>query len=234
MAAAEQELTALVGAREAAERAAAERAAQQPVRRTGPRGARRRPAGTVAPAPAAPRPGRRDPASRPRACRPAPAPPRLGRRRSRAGPGSSSAAQTAINAGMRYIGTPYAWGGGGTRGPGPGQDPDRGVIGFDCSGLTQYAYARAGISIPRNSRAQYAQLPKVGRAALRPGTWSSGPPTRAAPRRSTTWPSTWAATGSSRRRRAARPSGRRRCAGATTPERCGPRPERAAVPLRAR
>jgi cell wall-associated NlpC family hydrolase len=79
---------------------------------------------------------------------------------------------------MRYTGTPYAWGGGGTRGPGPGQDPDRGVIGFDCSGLTQYAYARAGISIPRNSRAQYSSLPKVGRAALRPGDlvfWATDP-----------------------------------------------------------
>ena len=70
---------------------------------------------------------------------------------------------------MRYLGTPYAWGGGGTRGPGPGLDPDEGVIGFDCSGLTQYAYARAGISIPRNSRAQYASLPKVSSDDLQAG-----------------------------------------------------------------
>jgi len=86
-----------------------------------------------------------------------------------AGPGSSSAAQTAIAAAKRYLGTPYAWGGGGTRGPGPGLDPDEGVIGFDCSGLTQYAYGQAGIAIARNSRAQYTSLPKVSSDDLQPG-----------------------------------------------------------------
>lgn len=95
-----------------------------------------------------------------------------------AGAGSSSAVETAIAAAMRYRGTPYAWGGGGTRGPGPGQDPDEGVIGFDCSGLTQYAYAQAGISIPRNSRAQYAALPKVSSNDLQRGDlvfWGTDP-----------------------------------------------------------
>jgi cell wall-associated NlpC family hydrolase len=56
-------------------------------------------------------------------------------------------------------------------------DPDEGVIGFDCSGLTQYAYGRAGISIPRNSRAQYAALPKVSSDDLQPGDlvfWGTG------------------------------------------------------------
>jgi cell wall-associated NlpC family hydrolase len=95
-----------------------------------------------------------------------------------AGVGDASAASRAIAAAMAYRGTPYAWGGGGTRGPGPGQDPDVGVIGFDCSGLTQYAYARAGISIQRNSRAQYAGLPKVSSDDLRPGDlvfWANDP-----------------------------------------------------------
>ena len=86
-----------------------------------------------------------------------------------AGEGDSSAAQAAIDAAMAYRGTPYAWGGGGTRGPGPGLDPDEGVIGFDCSSLTQYAYGQAGIGIARNSRAQYASLPKVSTDDLRPG-----------------------------------------------------------------
>ncbi|WP_089334899.1 C40 family peptidase [Blastococcus mobilis] len=86
-----------------------------------------------------------------------------------AGAGDTSAAQAAIDAAMAYRGTPYAWGGGGTRGPGPGQDPDEGVIGFDCSGLTQYAYGQAGVTIARNSRAQYASLPKVSSNDLRPG-----------------------------------------------------------------
>lgn len=86
-----------------------------------------------------------------------------------AGAGNASAAQTAIEAALAQRGLPYAWGGGGSSGPGPGQDPDEGVIGFDCSGLTQYAYAEAGISIPRNSRSQYAELPKVASDELRPG-----------------------------------------------------------------
>jgi cell wall-associated NlpC family hydrolase len=86
-----------------------------------------------------------------------------------AGSGSASQAQKAIDAAKDYLGTPYAWGGGGTRGPGPGLDPDQGVIGFDCSGLTQYAYGQAGIAIPRNSRAQYASLPKVADDDLQPG-----------------------------------------------------------------
>jgi cell wall-associated NlpC family hydrolase len=72
----------------------------------------------------------------------------------------------------------YAWGGGGARGPGQGIPPDSGVTGFDCSGLTQYAYAQAGISIPRNSRAQFASLPRVSRNDLLPGDlvfWATDP-----------------------------------------------------------
>ncbi len=95
-----------------------------------------------------------------------------------AGPGSSSAAQTAINAAKQHLGLSYAWGGGGSNGPGWGWGIDQGVWGFDCSGLTQYAYAQAGISIPRNSRAQYAQLPKVSSSNLRAGDlvfWATTP-----------------------------------------------------------
>lgn len=160
--AAKQQLTTLVGARAAAdqaaaaEKAAADRAAAArtaPVQRapaaSAPSTTVNRPAPVVA-GPAVPKP----------------TPPAI---QEPAGPGSSSAAQTAIAAAKRYIGTPYAWGGGGRRGPGPGQDPDLGVIGFDCSGLTQYAYGQAGISIPRNSRDQYADAPKVARGSLQPG-----------------------------------------------------------------
>jgi cell wall-associated NlpC family hydrolase len=86
-----------------------------------------------------------------------------------AGPGSSSAAQTAIAAAKRWLGTPYAWGGGSLTGPSRGIGIDAGVVGFDCSGLTRYAYYQAGIRIPRNSTAQYAALPKVSRANLQPG-----------------------------------------------------------------
>ena len=78
----------------------------------------------------------------------------------------------------RWIGTRYAWGGGSLTGPSEGVDIDAGVIGFDCSGLTRYAYARAGINIPRNSTAQYSALPKVSYNNLQAGDlvfWGSDP-----------------------------------------------------------
>lgn len=86
-----------------------------------------------------------------------------------AGSGSSSAVETAISAAKRYLGTIYAWGGGSTTGPSVGWGVDAGVVGFDCSGLTRYAYAQAGITIPRNSAAQYAALAKVSRSDLQRG-----------------------------------------------------------------
>jgi cell wall-associated NlpC family hydrolase len=109
---------------------------------------------------------------------PTPPPPGRPNDAQQAGPGSPSAARRAIDAAKAYLGTPYAWGGGGARGPGRGLPPDSRVIGFDCSGLTQYAYAQAGITIPRNSRAQYASLPKVSSRNLEAGDlvfWATDP-----------------------------------------------------------
>jgi cell wall-associated NlpC family hydrolase len=87
----------------------------------------------------------------------------------RAGTGSASAVETAISAAKRYLGTSYAWGGGALSGPSEGFGIDQGVVGFDCSGLTRYAYAQAGIAIARNSTQQYATQPKVSRADLQRG-----------------------------------------------------------------
>jgi len=86
-----------------------------------------------------------------------------------AGPGSSSAAETAIAAAKRWVGTRYAWGGGSLTGPSVGWGIDAGVVGFDCSGLTRYAYAQAGITIERQSTMQYMTLPHVSRDNLQRG-----------------------------------------------------------------
>ncbi len=53
-----------------------------------------------------------------------------------------------VSIAQRYIGVPYVFG---------GSSP----AGFDCSGLTQYVYAQAGISIPRTASAQVAAMRHV-------------------------------------------------------------------------
>lgn len=53
------------------------------------------------------------------------------------------------------MGVPYSWGGGSLTGPSEGVDYDTGKIGFDCSGLTRYAFAGVGVQIPKYSGDQY-------------------------------------------------------------------------------
>ncbi|MFI6031358.1 C40 family peptidase [Amycolatopsis magusensis] len=73
-------------------------------------------------------------------------------------------ARTVIDAALAQQGVPYVWGGGNANGPTGG--------GFDCSGLTVYAYARAGITLPRTSRTQFVvgtRIPReAGLGALQP------------------------------------------------------------------
>jgi len=71
-------------------------------------------------------------------------------------PAPSDAAGAAIAAARTRLGMPYVWGA-------------TGPTSFDCSGLTQWAYRQAGVSIPRTSRQQYAALPKVPLSRLAPG-----------------------------------------------------------------
>ena len=53
------------------------------------------------------------------------------------------------------MGVPYSWGGGTLTGPGPGVDEDAGKTGYDCSGFTRFAFAGAGVQIPKYSGDQY-------------------------------------------------------------------------------
>ncbi|WP_436525345.1 C40 family peptidase [Actinoplanes sp. HUAS TT8] len=47
--------------------------------------------------------------------------------------------------------------------------------GFDCSGLTRQAYARAGMRLPHSSRAQAARARTIPRGEARPGDLVVGP-----------------------------------------------------------
>jgi cell wall-associated NlpC family hydrolase len=70
-------------------------------------------------------------------------------------------AQVAIRTAMAQLGLPYVWGGDG---------PTHGEAGFDCSGLTTFSYAAAGVSLPRTAHTQYYAGPHVPQgAALQPG-----------------------------------------------------------------
>jgi len=42
-------------------------------------------------------------------------------------------------------------------------------VGFDCSGLTSWAWAKAGVSMPHQSAMQYNSLPHVPISAAEPG-----------------------------------------------------------------
>ncbi len=59
------------------------------------------------------------------------------------------------------IGVPYSWGGGSLNGPSRGVNQGAGTVGFDCSGLTRFAFAGVGILLPRYSGDQYDTGRKV-------------------------------------------------------------------------
>jgi len=68
----------------------------------------------------------------------------------------TEAAQIAVDTAYAQLGDPYVWAADG---------PDS----FDCSGLTMYSYAAAGISLPHSSRMQSTMGVYVPRDQLQPG-----------------------------------------------------------------
>ena len=71
------------------------------------------------------------------------------------GPASTQAGK-AVAFAYAQLGKPYQWGA-----TGPGS--------YDCSGLTQAAWAAAGVAIPRDTYEQWAALPHIATSAIQPG-----------------------------------------------------------------
>ena len=69
---------------------------------------------------------------------------------------AGGAAQIAVQVAMDQLGKPYVWGAAGPNS-------------FDCSGLTMFAYAKAGISLSHYTGAQFNEGQHVPQSDLRPG-----------------------------------------------------------------
>ena len=63
----------------------------------------------------------------------------------------------AVRAAVSQLGVPYVFGG------------EQAGVGFDCSGLVQWAWRQAGVSIPRTTETEWPALPHVSLNALQPG-----------------------------------------------------------------
>lgn len=74
-----------------------------------------------------------------------------------ASPKAPGASARAAAYALKMVGKPYRYG---------GASPSRG---FDCSGLVQYSYRRAGVKLPHNTAAQRRLSKPIRRADLRRG-----------------------------------------------------------------
>lgn len=72
------------------------------------------------------------------------------------GAGTASSGD-AISVAKQFLGRPYVWG---------GSNPS---TGFDCSGLVQWSYKQAGVSLPRTASQQYLSTKRISASEARVG-----------------------------------------------------------------
>ncbi|MEN9644717.1 MAG: hypothetical protein RL238_1386 [Actinomycetota bacterium] len=72
-------------------------------------------------------------------------------------PPVSGKAGVAVSAAYSQLGVPYRF---------AAEEPG---VAFDCSGLTKWAWGRAGVYLPHQSRAQYGAVPHVSKDQAQPG-----------------------------------------------------------------
>ena len=81
-------------------------------------------------------------------------------------------AHIALTAAAAMLGKPYCWDGGDATGPthgAGGSGCGSGSVGFDCSGLVLYAWAKAGIDLPHLASAQASVGRRIPLAEAQPG-----------------------------------------------------------------
>ncbi|MCI4129565.1 lysozyme family protein [Bacillus paralicheniformis] len=71
--------------------------------------------------------------------------------------GSIDGYEVIMKESLKYEGRPYVWG---------GSNPK---TGFDCSGLVQWSYSKAGISLPRTAQEQYSATKRISEKQAKPG-----------------------------------------------------------------
>lgn len=90
-------------------------------------------------------------------------------------PGASGSRGAVLSAIARFAGTPYSWGGGGLKGPTRGIGRGANTVGFDCSGLVQYAFGQIGWKMPRLAEQQAVTGVRTSIDRLRAGDLVAGP-----------------------------------------------------------
>ena len=84
-------------------------------------------------------------------------------------PPTSKIGQAVVRAALQMRGVPYSWGGGSESGPTRGIAQGANTVGFDCSGLVKYAFAKFGVDVPRVSYEQFRAGTPVPVNAMKPG-----------------------------------------------------------------